>query len=159
MTADKDDDVATVDDRPSSARRKHDTDPVPLADLADAPDVRYWSGVEIARGGMGRVVEATDTLLGRTVALKEALSSDPDTLRRFARETRITARLEHPSIVPVYDAGTTPERHAVLRDAQGHRPAARRARQGRAPTSARGSRCCRTSSPRRRRSRTRTSAA
>ena len=66
---------------------------------------RYASGEEIARGGMGRVVEATDTLLDRVVAVKEALTTDPEALRRFARETKITARLEHPSIVPVYDAG------------------------------------------------------
>jgi serine/threonine protein kinase len=71
------------------------------------PPERYELGPEIARGGMGRVVEATDTLLGRTVALKEVLSMDGDVLRRFARETRITARLEHPSIVPLHDAGTT----------------------------------------------------
>lgn len=68
-------------------------------------DARYAVQSEIARGGMGRVVEATDTVLGRTVAVKEALSLDPDALRRFQRETRITARLEHPSIVPVHDAG------------------------------------------------------
>ena len=72
------------------------------------PPSRYELGPEIARGGMGRVVEATDTTLGRVVALKEALSLDADTLRRFARETRITARLEHPSIVPVHDAGVGP---------------------------------------------------
>jgi serine/threonine protein kinase len=68
---------------------------------------RYTIQTEIARGGMGRVVEATDTLLGRTVALKEALSLDPDALRRFQRETRITARLEHPAIIPVHDAGVS----------------------------------------------------
>ena len=67
---------------------------------------RYRTGREIARGGMGRVVEATDRVLGREVAIKEALTTDVDTLRRFARETWITARLEHPAIVPVYDAGT-----------------------------------------------------
>src|SRR5204863_5291913 len=33
--------------------------------------------------------------------------TDAETLRRFARETRITARLEHPAIVPVYDAGVS----------------------------------------------------
>ena len=71
-------------------------------------DWRYTLGSEIARGGMGRVVEATDAVLGRTVALKEALSNDADAIRRFHRETRITARLEHPSIVPVHDAGTSP---------------------------------------------------
>jgi serine/threonine protein kinase len=71
-------------------------------------DWRYALHAEIARGGMGRVVEATDIVLGRTVAFKEALSIDPETLRRFQRETRITARLEHPAIVPVHDAGITP---------------------------------------------------
>jgi hypothetical protein len=69
---------------------------------------RYEITVEIARGGMGRVVEAIDTVLGRTVALKEVLSLDADTVRRFQRETRITARLEHPAIVPVHDAGVSP---------------------------------------------------
>jgi serine/threonine protein kinase len=69
---------------------------------------RYAIATEIARGGMGRVVEAVDTVLGRVVALKEALALDPDAIRRFQRETKITARLEHPSIVPVHDAGTMP---------------------------------------------------
>ncbi len=81
----------------------------PLGGPAPLPaDWRYTLGDEIARGGMGRVVEATDAVLGRTVALKEALSNDADAIRRFHRETRITARLEHPSIVPVHDAGTSP---------------------------------------------------
>jgi serine/threonine protein kinase/WD40 repeat protein len=71
------------------------------------PPARYELGHEIARGGMGRVVDATDTLLGRLVAFKEALSTDSDTLRRFQREIRITARLEHPSIVPVHDTGAS----------------------------------------------------
>jgi len=70
--------------------------------------VRYELGSEIARGGMGRVVEAQDTILGRTVAIKEVLAADEDLIKRFERETRITARLEHPSIIPVHDAGRTP---------------------------------------------------
>ncbi len=69
---------------------------------------RYEIGDEIARGGMGRVVEAMDTTLGRVVALKEALALDSEALRRFQREIKITARLEHPSIVPVHDAGEGP---------------------------------------------------
>ncbi|HEY5933869.1 MAG TPA: protein kinase, partial [Kofleriaceae bacterium] len=89
----------TIDDK-GRARR-------PSTEAPNRERDRYTSGTEIARGGMGRVVEATDTLLGRAVALKEALSTDPEALRRFARETKITARLEHPSIVPVYDAGTS----------------------------------------------------
>jgi hypothetical protein len=80
--------------------------PVPEVAPPAMPTSRYELGDEIARGGMGRVVEATDTVLGRVVALKEALALDPEALRRFARETKITARLEHPSIVPVHDAGT-----------------------------------------------------
>src|SRR3569623_906047 len=71
------------------------------------PELRYQYGDEIARGGMGRVVEATETVLGRTVALKEALALDPEAIQRFHRESRITARLEHPSIVPIHDAGTS----------------------------------------------------
>lgn len=68
---------------------------------------RYRVGAELGRGGMGRVVEAFDTQLGRTVALKEVLpSGGPTIVRRFQREVQITARLEHASIVPLYDSGT-----------------------------------------------------
>ncbi|MCX5742369.1 MAG: serine/threonine-protein kinase, partial [Proteobacteria bacterium] len=66
---------------------------------------RYRLGIELGRGGMGRVVEAFDVQLGRTVALKEVLPQITGTPRRFAREVQITARLEHPAIVPLYDAG------------------------------------------------------
>lgn len=85
-----------------------DASSVRLGAPPSMPPARYQLGPEIARGGMGRVVEATDTTLGRIVALKEALSLDSDTLRRFQREIRITARLEHPSIVPVHDGGIGP---------------------------------------------------
>jgi len=70
---------------------------------------RYRQGTELGRGGMGRVVEAFDTQLGRTVALKEVLPKGPSVARRFLREVEITARLEHASIVPLYDAGTSPD--------------------------------------------------
>jgi len=69
---------------------------------------RYRLGSELGRGGMGRVVEAFDLQLGRTVALKEVLpAGGPGVARRFVREVQVTARLEHPSIIPLYDAGTT----------------------------------------------------
>jgi Protein kinase domain len=69
---------------------------------------RYRLGAELGRGGMGRVVEAFDLQLGRTVAFKEVLATAGASLaRRFVREVQLTARLEHPSIVPLYDAGTT----------------------------------------------------
>jgi hypothetical protein len=80
---------------------------IPQHQAPAMPPARYELGREIARGGMGRVVDASDTMLGRLVAFKEALTTDVDTLRRFQREIRITARLEHPSIVPVHDTGAS----------------------------------------------------
>ena len=72
---------------------------IPASQPPTKPD-RYKLGPELGRGGMGRVVEAYDTQLGRTVALKEVLpGGGPGTSRRFAREVKLTARLEHPSIV------------------------------------------------------------
>ncbi len=62
---------------------------------------------ELARGGMGRVSLAIDRRLGRTVALKEIL--DPTLRERFEREALITSHLQHPAIVPIYDAGTWPD--------------------------------------------------
>jgi WD40 repeat protein/serine/threonine protein kinase len=60
---------------------------------------------EIARGGMGRVVAARDLRVGRRVAIKQLLRPSPSLQRRFEREVRIAARLEHPAIVPVYEIG------------------------------------------------------
>lgn len=66
---------------------------------------RYVPGPEIARGGMGRILTGEDRLLGRPVALKLLRRSCTSLARRFLREQQITARLQHPAIVPVYDAG------------------------------------------------------
>src|SRR3982751_6387216 len=71
----------------------------------DPPRVRFVERGEIGRGGMGRVVDAIDRSLARPVAIKQALTGDPLDLLRFEREVRITARLQHPSIVPILDAG------------------------------------------------------
>ncbi|MDQ3296425.1 MAG: protein kinase [Myxococcota bacterium] len=77
----------------------------------DDPD-RYLQVAEHARGGLGRVLRAVDKRLGRTVAVKELLrrgsASSPANEARFLREALITARLEHPSIVPVHEAGRWP---------------------------------------------------
>lgn len=69
------------------------------------PD-RYELDEEIGRGGMGRILAARDRLLDRRVALKLVRAGGGSLARRFAREQRITARLQHPAIVPIYDAGT-----------------------------------------------------
>lgn len=65
---------------------------------------RYQHLREIARGGLGRILAAEDQELGRPVALKELLRDSPGNRVRFLREIRFTARLQHPAIVPVYDA-------------------------------------------------------
>ena len=65
----------------------------------------YLVTEEQGRGGLGRVLRAHDKRLGRTVAVKEMLHDDPAQRTRFLREARLTARLEHPSIVPVYELG------------------------------------------------------
>ncbi|MCA9679913.1 MAG: serine/threonine protein kinase, partial [Myxococcales bacterium] len=73
----------------------------------DDPD-RYRLVGEHARGGLGRVVRAHDTRLGRTVAVKELLKKSETAEALFVREALITARLQHPGIVPVIEAGRWP---------------------------------------------------
>jgi DNA-binding beta-propeller fold protein YncE/predicted Ser/Thr protein kinase len=61
----------------------------------------------IARGGMGVVYRATQLALDRPVALKviaSHLAAKEDFRDRFLRESRLAARLDHPGVVPVYDA-------------------------------------------------------
>lgn len=69
---------------------------------------RYVVGVLIGRGGMADVYEGTDTRLGRKVAiklLKSDLAADPTFESRFRQEAQASARMAHPTIVRVYDAG------------------------------------------------------
>jgi WD40 repeat protein/tRNA A-37 threonylcarbamoyl transferase component Bud32 len=68
---------------------------------------RYAIGAEIARGGMGRVVQAWDEELRREVALKIHRGDPADTRqrRRFLEEAQIAAQLDHPGIVPVHELG------------------------------------------------------
>ena len=69
----------------------------------------YKVGREIARGGMGSILEASDTELSRTVAMKVLLlkaAATDEVSERFIREANILARLEHPNIVPIHELGT-----------------------------------------------------
>jgi eukaryotic-like serine/threonine-protein kinase len=63
---------------------------------------------KIGSGGMGEVFRARDERLGRDVALKfvhPSCATDPDRLRRFDKEARAAAALNHPNIVAIYDSG------------------------------------------------------
>ncbi|HSS01402.1 MAG TPA: serine/threonine-protein kinase, partial [Kofleriaceae bacterium] len=70
---------------------------------------RYEILGEHGRGGIGRVSRAHDRELGREVAIKELISRGRLSEARFLREALITARLEHPGIVPVHEAGRWPD--------------------------------------------------
>ena len=73
-----------------------------VTDLPDLSGTRYELEHEIGRGGMGTVYAARDVDLDRRVALK-VLDG------KFFEEPRLMARLEHPSIVPVYERGVLPD--------------------------------------------------
>ena len=70
----------------------------------------------LGQGGMGRVCKATQTSLGREIALKEVLSSTEQVTSavRLVHEARIAGQLEHPNIIPVHDLGQTKTQQPVL---------------------------------------------
>ena len=86
-----------------------DTADSAAADLMQVQPNRYVITDELGRGGMGRVSAAWDVRHGRKVAVKELLATDPGASERFQREALMTARLQHPGIVTVYEAGRWPD--------------------------------------------------
>jgi serine/threonine protein kinase len=69
---------------------------------------RYVLERQLGHGGMASVYAARDTGLDRTVAVKvlaDNLAGDDDLRKRFLREARLAARLSHPNVVNVFDAG------------------------------------------------------
>jgi tetratricopeptide (TPR) repeat protein len=77
---------------------------------------RYRIEGELGRGGMGIVYKAHDTVLDRPVALKvlpDALKDNPEALKNFLREAKSAAKLNHPNIVTVYDAGEQDGRYYI----------------------------------------------
>jgi tetratricopeptide (TPR) repeat protein len=80
------------------------------------PPGRYEILGELGRGGMGIVYKAQDTVLDRPVAFKvlpDALRDSPQALKNFLREAKSAAKLNHPNIVTVYDAGEQDGRYYI----------------------------------------------
>ena len=100
---------------------------------------RYRLEEQIGSGGMSTVYRAFDPTLERWVAIKlmhSDISSDPDQLERFRREAKAVARLSHPHVVTVIDAGEddgTP--YIVLEYVEGETLKDRIKRLGRLPVS------------------------
>jgi serine/threonine protein kinase/WD40 repeat protein len=61
------------------------------------------------RGGLGRILRARDRRTGRIVAIKEIIGDHASVVARFQREALVTANLQHPAIVPVYEVGRWPD--------------------------------------------------
>src|SRR3954453_540034 len=87
-------------------------DPEYEGGVADALIGASFAGYRIddlvGRGGMGVVYRATDASLERSVALKllaPELARDESFRRRFATESKVAASLDHPNVIPIYQAG------------------------------------------------------
>jgi serine/threonine-protein kinase len=98
---------------------------------------RYRLDRPLGHGGMASVYLATDTELDRPVAVKllaENLAGDEAFRERFVREARLAARLSHPNVVSVYDAGEEAGRpYIVMECVEGETLAAVLARRRRVP--------------------------
>jgi serine/threonine-protein kinase len=103
--------VMTNEQLDELAQRRNDprTSRIGFAEPSEphAADARYIVEQALNEGGMGRIFVCVDRAMGRRVALK-ALRPElgaPEHVEMLAREARVTGNLEHPSIIPVYDAG------------------------------------------------------
>ncbi|WP_128378251.1 serine/threonine-protein kinase [Streptomyces cavernae] len=90
----------------------HDTGPFSgrLSELIGQQIAGYRIEREIGRGGMAVVYRARDLRLDRTVALKllaPELARNDTFRRRFTHESRVAAAIDHPHIVPIFEAGET----------------------------------------------------
>ena len=94
--------------------------PIITPPLALTPGTRlgvYEITAPIGEGGMGQVYRATDTTLGRQVAIKilpDAFASDPERLARFEREAKTLASLNHPHIAAIYGFEKSAGMHALV---------------------------------------------
>ncbi|MEM6472314.1 MAG: serine/threonine-protein kinase [Planctomycetota bacterium] len=106
---------ATLHEMPRVSLRisaEEGSDPIASPDSDELPQVqpesRYRLDGEIARGGMGAIIKARDTDLGRDLAIKillDAHRQKPEVVQRFVEEAQIGGQLQHPGIAPIYELG------------------------------------------------------
>src|SRR5215475_7852051 len=90
----------------------------------------------IGSGGMGDVYQATDSQLGRSVAIKflpEAFSHDSERVARFEREARVLASLNHPNIAAIHGLEESGERKFLVMELVGGETLAERIKRGPIP--------------------------
>ena len=90
---------------------------VPKIDLPVTLGGRYRVERELGRGGMAKVFLGTDTVLGRTVAVKvlaPQFADDDGFVQRFRREAQAAASIGHPHIVSVFDTGSDDGVHYIV---------------------------------------------
>ena len=67
---------------------------------------RYEQAQDLDRGGSKKIIKVHDAMTSRQIALAELIDQDqPERSERFFSEVFLTASLEHPNIIPIYDAG------------------------------------------------------
>jgi eukaryotic-like serine/threonine-protein kinase len=97
---------------------------------------RYEEVELVARGGMADVYRATDSVLGRVVAIKvlaDRYAADDDFRARFSREALTAASLSHPNVVTIFDVGEPDGTPFIVMEYLGGGSLADRLRDGRVP--------------------------
>ena len=89
----------------------------PAGDDLPRTIAHYRILAKLGEGGMGVVYRATDTKLGRNVAIKSlpaAFAHDPDRMARFQREAEVLASLNHPNIAAIYEVAESDDTRALV---------------------------------------------
>ena len=96
----------------------------------------YGITAKLGEGGMGEVYRATDTKLGREVAIKvlpASFSREPQSLARFEREAKALATLNHPNVASIYGFDADRETHFLVLELVEGDTLGQRLRRGRLP--------------------------
>ncbi|MCB9689509.1 MAG: SUMF1/EgtB/PvdO family nonheme iron enzyme [Alphaproteobacteria bacterium] len=108
-----------MDDARMPTLSTRDDEPAGTSEAGEVPTGSPWTRYQdlgrLGEGGMGEVRRVRDLVLDRVLALKlvHARLVDKQTnVKRFVAEARITARIQHPAIVPIHDVGVMPDGRA-----------------------------------------------